>query len=398
MKHPATLTAGAFLTATHLNLYTKPWTTKHFWTSPTSLVCLSFNEALAKLNLLRFVSAPLEHSGDVHFAICLVSFLIKGYQLEQSRGSKGFLKLVFWGFFNTSLAFVLVTKLCAEAFADQSYLQQCVHGLTGPLFALKVVCLLETDTVWTPAAMFEIFELLILVEERTRIWHLSGALAGFLTYLWVPAYSWTGTGIRLGGRSPNVPDEAGDRVRREPWTRSWGYANYPQAGPNRLQSNLEGKNPQVIFLKLFCNLVAVIITDTLDEDIDSGSEVSFATNRSPSHFDSEMGSQPRKAKSASPSGYHTDASLEDLNRSFEDDDGTLEEPLEMDDEEIAEIEKIAERRRLHRSLSPSPSLAPKSGNPALPPANGEIGFNKVFRTPDRDEVRRKRLEKFDKQI
>ena len=79
---PVTLTSAAGLVALHLNEVKKPWLAQpRFWSHPSSMVCLSVNNIWNKVDLMRLVSAPLEHASDVHFAICLASFLIKGEKL-----------------------------------------------------------------------------------------------------------------------------------------------------------------------------------------------------------------------------------------------------------------------------------------------------------------------------
>ncbi len=152
---------------------------------------------------------------------------------------------------------------------------ECVLGLSGALFALKVACLARATSVWcvnlvgscqklgegggeadfvflfffcrSPPVLFEVFELLILLEPRTRLLHLSSLLAGLLLY----AFWWKGSprpgafpgsaGVRLGraavdgassgpprARTASAPRRRRMGTRREKnWTRSWGYGFRP---------------------------------------------------------------------------------------------------------------------------------------------------------------------------
>ena len=88
-RFPVTLASAAGLLALHLNEVAKPWASQpRFWSHPSAMVCLSVNHVWNKVNLVRLVSAPLEHASDVHFAFCLVSFLIKGKSLTTLKSLK----------------------------------------------------------------------------------------------------------------------------------------------------------------------------------------------------------------------------------------------------------------------------------------------------------------------
>lgn len=80
--------------------------------------------------------------------------------------------------------------------------------------------------------MFEIAEMMILLEKRTFLYHFSGIIAG-LIYCAV-SFNWCtlrfpGSGIPLGGRLNSSTIEVQRQRVSEPWTRSWGY------GVSRLQ-------------------------------------------------------------------------------------------------------------------------------------------------------------------
>ena len=79
---PVTFLTGVGLFAFHMEWLKHPWQTKVFWSSGTPLVCLSSSPVFAKGEYFRLLSGPLEHAGNAHFAICLVSIMIKLYQLE----------------------------------------------------------------------------------------------------------------------------------------------------------------------------------------------------------------------------------------------------------------------------------------------------------------------------
>ncbi len=88
-----------------------------------------------------------------------------------------------------------------------------------------------------PTALFELTELLILLEPRTRLLHLSGLLSGLLLHrTWwkdrISGSCFPGEGVRLRGddgeegEGPRRQDFQVRGASREKWTRSWGYAGY----------------------------------------------------------------------------------------------------------------------------------------------------------------------------
>ena len=77
----------------------------------------------------------------------------------------------------------------------------------------------------SPSLMFEIGEMMILLEKRTFNYHFCGALVGLFYCSFY--YNWCrkrfpGTGIQLGG-AVNTLTGAHPQRSSEPWTRSWGY-------------------------------------------------------------------------------------------------------------------------------------------------------------------------------
>ncbi|TRY64144.1 hypothetical protein TCAL_06293 [Tigriopus californicus] len=224
---PATVISSLALTATHLNMFQKPWNKVMFWSSRSSLVCLSSDHIFATSpQWIRLISAPVEHQSDFHFVICLVSFLIKGFQLEKRRGFVKYILTMITSILGTSLVFVILSRLAYELQNEPFYMKECVQGLSGVLFALKILCFYDAVSLWHPLALFEVFELLILMETRSLLFHVSGLLTGLIFLLCEPA-RFPGQGIRLNGSHPQPPPPN----RPSPWTRSWGYGDYDQGPP-----------------------------------------------------------------------------------------------------------------------------------------------------------------------
>lgn len=224
-RFPATMISSLALTATHFNMFHKPWNKSAFWSSRSSLVCLNGNHIFGKSSeWIRLISAPLEHQSNLHFMICLASFFIKGYQLEKRRGVFRYLVTVIMSIIGTSVVYVIVSRLAFEVQKDPIYMRECAQGLSGALFAVKILCLYDTESIWQPLALFEVFELLILMETRSMLFHVSGLITGLILLLWEPS-RFPGQGIRLDGTESNSNRSS------SPWTRSWGYGGYNQGPP-----------------------------------------------------------------------------------------------------------------------------------------------------------------------
>ncbi len=146
---PATSTLVAALTTSYFDYLRKPWKTRHFWSSSSVLVCLSpvgfLDGGGAGFDPKRFLSSPVEHASGVHLAICLVSLVIKGFQLERRRNFKragpfiGFLSLVVFSALGTGFIYVVAARVVQE-FDAEEFLpsSECALGFSGALFALKV--------------------------------------------------------------------------------------------------------------------------------------------------------------------------------------------------------------------------------------------------------------------
>ena len=89
-----------------------------------------------------------------------------------------------------------------------------------------MISLYEMDSIWSPVGLFEVFELLMLLEPRSLLYHLAGITVGCVAVLWLPASPahFPGDGVPLGG------DRGRQNGGEERWTRSWGYANYRPGG------------------------------------------------------------------------------------------------------------------------------------------------------------------------
>ena len=178
--YPLTIIIASGMMGLHFDMFEKPWTTKWFWSSGTSLVCINRHYVYDKLDFKRLLSGPLEHSsGNIHFFLCLTSLLIKLSMLEKKYGVIKTLAISMISLFGTSVIYVLIIQ---ALFNEQT----CVQGLSGPNFALKVFVLLNTSSIPIPILCFEFAETLVLLEKRTFLWHFSGlCLSGVCLLLYV---------------------------------------------------------------------------------------------------------------------------------------------------------------------------------------------------------------------
>ena len=71
----------------------------------------------------------------------LICTFPQGYQLEPLLGPLGFSAAVASSSLLSGLAYVLSALGAESATGDPSYATECVLGLSGALFALKVACL-----------------------------------------------------------------------------------------------------------------------------------------------------------------------------------------------------------------------------------------------------------------
>lgn len=225
-RSPLTLVVGGALSAFYFDLVKRPWKTKSFWSSGTPLVCLNSNSVFAKGEYFRLISGPLEHAGGVHFTICFISLLLKLYQLEQKYSVIKTITLAATSVFVTSFLYCLIQTFFASH-------HECVQGLSGPSFALKVLVLFSGCSSW-PLLLFEVAEMLIILEERTFLYHLSGIICGFLVWMiFAKPEPFPGQGMRLGHSSSAS-------------TRSWGYSHYTDDQFRRVVEAETHENPSSI--------------------------------------------------------------------------------------------------------------------------------------------------------
>jgi len=259
---PSTFALAGIASALHFDLVQKPWRTAFFWTSKSSLVCLNSNSVLGKGQWIRLISGPLEHHGTVHFLLCIASFILKGRFLESmttqphpsflSRTVKTAVMTV-----ATSLVYVLSSQV-AEDLLGIRQSPECVQGLSGLNFALKVSVIyawFKAGKLGTyPYIIFEMAECMMLFEDRTLLFHLSGLAVGlFAATLSSPkeflASRFPGRGQRLGrGSGTNrLPASAGPLADV---TRSWGYAGqearFRSGGTWTAHSSAHSGQPQAV--------------------------------------------------------------------------------------------------------------------------------------------------------
>ena len=184
----------------------------------TGCVRPTFN-LVDRTNLVHLATSGLRHLSPVHLAISLTSLLSKGRVLEPRLGPGRFLVTVV-----VSVVASTFTHLTLSLLASHLSLSPppgCVSGLTAPLFCLKVLALRHLTGRHTNTVIFELAELLMLVEPNTRLYHISGLVTGifllvFCSRLTGDSQVFSGPGHRLGGGAQPA------------WTRSWGYAGYEE--------------------------------------------------------------------------------------------------------------------------------------------------------------------------
>jgi len=136
----------------------------------------------------------------------------------------------------TSVTYILLGRLVLEVTGSSSHLSHCTVGLSGPLFALKVVTL-ATGHPLSLSSLYEVAELAILAESNSRLYHICGLVCGLLVLLLGPfSSSIQGEGRRLGSRQEENLGQPGVGRRRsddEYWTRSWGYRSPAEVGGMR---------------------------------------------------------------------------------------------------------------------------------------------------------------------
>lgn len=173
----------------------------------------SNNISLNSLKTL-FLS-PLHHLSIVHLAINLMSLYMKGRVLEPKLGKLKFLKALLLSLFGSVTSHCLLTLVTREAGVGWP-LGTCAGGLSAAMFSLKVITVYHTTALDT-GLLFEMAEMVMLVERNSRLYHVAGLVTGVVMALWadITAWSHTGGGGQVLGHG-----------QQPTWTRSWGYAGY----------------------------------------------------------------------------------------------------------------------------------------------------------------------------
>ena len=86
----------------------------------------------------QLLLAPLHHLGNLHLAINLFSFIVKGRRLEGKLGFRRFLLTTGLSLVGTSFMFWAINRVVYEVTGTLDHMYNCNVGLSGPLFALKV--------------------------------------------------------------------------------------------------------------------------------------------------------------------------------------------------------------------------------------------------------------------
>ena len=174
-------------------------------------------DLLDRRNLTSLVTTSLHHLSSIHLTLSLLSLLVKGRTLESRLGGRRFLVTCILSVLATSLTQLCLTRLLSDLYPVKS----CVCGLSAPPFCLKIITLSHSSWRDSSTIMFELTELVMLLEPNTRIYHLSGLLTGLFLLLFCSDLTgdrtFSGPGRRLGtgGGQPA-------------WTRSWGYVGYEE--------------------------------------------------------------------------------------------------------------------------------------------------------------------------
>lgn len=165
--------------------------------------------------------APFHHLSVFHLVLNLLSFCVKSRKLEEKFGSIRYLMNVVLSVVMTSVIYMVGGRLWMECSGSSDHLTHCMVGLSGALFALKVLTIKNTSSL-DFTLLFELGELAILVEKNSRFYHFSGLLTGVLILCfsaWLSGHRWTPGGHRLGSSDSQQNQQPN-------WTRSWGYAGH----------------------------------------------------------------------------------------------------------------------------------------------------------------------------
>ena len=105
----------------------------------TKQACLQPNIVLRQGQWRRILLATITHANDLHLIWNMSSFLSKGVILEPYFGTTGFLLLIIGLGLLSHLLYVGFALLMYRLFGLRKWMNTCVVGFSGVLFALKVV-------------------------------------------------------------------------------------------------------------------------------------------------------------------------------------------------------------------------------------------------------------------
>ena len=120
--------------------------------------------------------SPFHHQSIIHLSINLLSFYMKGRTLEPKLGFVKYVKTVILSVIATCIMHVLLMSLAPHVYPELLS-HTCVAGLSATLFCLKVISLRHASSV-NFSLLFELGEMITLVEKNTHLYHISGLVTG----------------------------------------------------------------------------------------------------------------------------------------------------------------------------------------------------------------------------
>ena len=147
--------------------------------------------------LNRLILSSIIHVDEQHLYYNMISFLIKGIQLEQLLGSFSFLQLVLYSILASHSIMVLLSAFLTQipSFESHSGFYSCAVGFSAVIFSLKYVLYMRSSgnihvmyfTVNIKyAAWAELVLISLLNPNASFVGHLSGILAGMLYHHYLP--------------------------------------------------------------------------------------------------------------------------------------------------------------------------------------------------------------------
>ncbi|XP_002737468.1 rhomboid-related protein 4-like [Saccoglossus kowalevskii] len=152
-------------------------------------VCVSAVKVWHQHEWSRLLLASWFHTSDMHLYFNMASFLWKGMSLERKLGSKYFAYMIAVFSVLTSSLLVCLDILASEVFGDASYLYSCAVGFSAVIFSIKMVTTysMAPGTQWIMglipvhsriACWVELVLIQVLVPNVSFTGHLAGILVG----------------------------------------------------------------------------------------------------------------------------------------------------------------------------------------------------------------------------